>query len=273
MHGRSLLAGLALAAIAATAGAVVVDRTTAPDGSHVETLSARAQAHESVRQALVDVRHALHVAQRARRIARAGRNKARTALATARSLVDDIQQALDRASTALNNSETALGAAQSANSRLDSTRIVSDAVAGVATTSSPTYERDPTSVGPQVTVTVPDSGLIEVWASVHVDDVEGSVGIFEDGQLITLGDQIGGADCGTDHAIIGTTGAGPVSLSTPPSFDGSGLACGTIGNAPAPILLKRPPGSHTYELRYADCGCFGGPSSFSERVLHIAPRL
>jgi hypothetical protein len=271
-----------VAAIAATAGAVIADRAAGPEGGGTATLSAEraAKAQGANRKALANVQHALHVAQRARRIARRGRGKARTALATANALVDQVERALADAATALTNSSTALnrsdaalGAAQNANSRLDSTRIVSDAVSGVATTSSPTYERDPSSVGPQVTVTVPSSGLIEVWASVHMDDVEGSVGLFEDGQLVTLGDQIGGADCGTDHAILGTTGAGPVSLSTPPSFDGSGLACGTIGNAPAPILLNRSPGTHTYELRYADCGCFGGPSAFSERVLRVAPRL
>jgi hypothetical protein len=266
---------MAVAAVTATAGAVIADRAAGPEGGGVATLSAEraAQAQDANRKALANVQHALHVAQRARRIARRGRGKARTALATARALVDDVQQALSQASTALDRSEAALSQAQNANARVDSLRVVSDSVNGVATTSSPTYERDPSSVGPQVTVNVPDSGLIEVWASVHVDDVEGSVGLFEDGQLVTLGDQIGGADCGTDHAILGTTGAGPVSLSTPPSFDGSGLACGTIGNAPAPILLNRPPGTHTYELRYADCGCFGGPSTFSERVIRVAPRL
>lgn len=256
MQGRLslLIAGIALAVGGGVTGAVVVAPALQGDDARPVALEQAAS-----KQAQASLRHTFQVAKKARGMARGARQ-------LANGLVDQVEQALANSNTALNQAEIA-------NAKIDSARIVSDAVAGVATTSSPTYERDPSSVGPQVTVTVPDSGLIEVWASVHVDDVEGTVGIFEDGQEVPLGDQIGGADCGTDNAILGTTGAGPVSLSTPPSFDGSGLACGTIGNAPAPILLNRPPGTHTYELRYADCGCFGGPSTFSERVLRVAPRL
>jgi hypothetical protein len=255
MQGRLslVIAGFALAAGGGVAGAVVV----APSlQSETGSIAVRQAAGK---EALATPQHTFHVAKKARGMARGARQVADQAQ-------DDAAQAQDDATRALSDADVAL-------SRLNSMEIAADAVNGQATTSSPDYERDPSSVGPRVTVTVPQSGFIEVWASVHVDDVEGAVGLFEDGQLVTLGDQIGGADCGADHAILGTTGAGPVSLSTPPSFDGSGLACGTIGNAPAPILLNRPPGEHTYELRYADCGCFGGPSTFSERTLRVAPRL
>jgi hypothetical protein len=248
MQGRLslLIAGIALAVGGGVTGAVVVAPSLQDDAESVAVRQAASK------QAQASLQHTFQVAKKARGMARGARQ-------LANGLVDQVELALNQAADA--------------NAKIDSSSVVSDAVNGVATTSSPTYERDPSSVGPQVIVTVPDSGLIEVWASVHVDDVEGAVGIFEDGQEVALGDQIGGADCGTDNAILGTTGAGPVSLSTPPAFDGSGLACGTIGNAPAPILLNRPPGTHTYELRYADCGCFGGPSTFSERVLRVAPRL
>jgi hypothetical protein len=38
------------------------------------------------------------------------------------------------------------------------------------------------------------------------------------------------------------------------------------------LAFKRPPGRHTYELRYADpCPCVG--SVFSNRILRVAPRL
>lgn len=255
MRGRFsvVIAGLALAVGGGVAGAVVVAPSLQPDADSI----AVRQAAE--KEALASLQHTFQVAKKARGMARGARQ-------LANGLVGEVDQALT-------NSATALNQAANANARIDSTSVVSDAVNGVATSDTTAYVRDGSSVGPQVTVTVPASGIIEVWASVHVDDVEGAVGLFEDGQLVSLGDQIGGADCGIDDAILGTTGAGPLSLSTAPAFDGSGLACGTIGNAPSPILFQRSPGEHTYELRYADCGCFGGPSTFSERVLRVAPRL
>jgi hypothetical protein len=38
------------------------------------------------------------------------------------------------------------------------------------------------------------------------------------------------------------------------------------------VLLQRPPGEHTYELRYSECVC-GGEAEFQNRVLRVGPRL
>jgi hypothetical protein len=69
-------------------------------------------------------------------------------------------------------------------------------------------------------------------------------------------------------------GGGPLTISTPPTVPGFGGICGTIGDAPAPVLFNQPPGEHTYELRYADCGCSPGDDAvFSNRTLRVGPRL
>lgn len=63
----------------------------------------------------------------------------------------------------------------------------------------------------------------------------------------------------------------PLTLSTPPAVT-LGFGCGTPGAVPGPMLFPRTPGPHTYELRYADCGCETGSASFSERTLRVAGR-
>lgn len=37
-------------------------------------------------------------------------------------------------------------------------------------------------------------------------------------------------------------------------------------------MFERSPGTHTYELRYADCGCDEADASFSDRTLGVAAR-
>ena len=63
----------------------------------------------------------------------------------------------------------------------------------------------------------------------------------------------------------------PQTLSTPTAPD-FGVGCGTIGGVPGSMLFDRTPGEHTYELRYADCGCDGADASFSDRLLRAAGR-
>jgi hypothetical protein len=267
-----------LAAVAATAGAAIVDGTGGSGPAEVQTQTLSAERAESVRQALADVEHALHVAQRARRIARVGRGKARTALATARSMLDQVERALSDSSTALANSNTALDQsgtaldqAQNANSRLDSTRVRSQSESGSVSTA---VETDYVSLGgPSVTVDVPSSGLIEVWATVRFEQ-DGAVALYEDGQRVPIPGQEGICTGGgpLEDALISAEGLAPITLSSPPSYSDLGLGCGVAGAVPGDILLQRAPGTHTYELRYADvCGC--SPAEFSNRTLRVAPRL
>jgi hypothetical protein len=59
---------------------------------------------------------------------------------------------------------------------------------------------------------------------------------------------------------------------TPASSLGIAGGCASLG-APGPVLFERPPGEHTYELRYAVCGCPGGTgtATFSDRLLVVRP--
>ncbi|MGH2960733.1 MAG: hypothetical protein ACRDL3_00860 [Solirubrobacterales bacterium] len=153
---------------------------------------------------------------------------------------------------------------------LESTRVVSDTEAGQVTTTSESYV---SRGGPTVTVTVPASGMIEVWAQFDTTDADGgAISLYEDGQQVP-----GQADCDPDvqNSLALVEGGGgppgnPITAGTPAALDVA-LGCLTTG-APGPVLFQRPPGEHTYELRYADpCPCVG--SVFSNRILRIAPRL
>ncbi len=186
--------------------------------------------------------HALNLAKKARKKAKKARQKGRE---TSRSL-------------------------NQTNQNIDSTQVVSDQRSAKVTTSSESYvERG----GPSVTVTVPASGLIEVWAQFDTTDADGgAVSLYEDGKQVP-----GQADCDPDvhNSLVLVEGGGsppgnPVIASTPAAVDVA-FGCVTFG-APGPVVFQRPPGQHTYELRYADpCPCVG--SEFSNRVLRVGPRL
>lgn len=205
---------------------------------------------------------ALAKSQVALRTARMAKRQARQA---SRSAFD----AQDAAAAARIDATAARGEAANVQAQLASTRIVSATEAGVVTSSAPigSYEA---KGGPSVQVVVPSSGLIEVWAQAEIKDEEGgAVGLYEDGQKVP-----GISDpefCGDDSALIEMQGGGPGEFeifATPPvpGF----LGCTSAG-APSSVMLSRPPGSHTYELRYSECSC-GGEAEFRNRVLRIGPR-
>ncbi len=278
MQGRIsiVLAGIALALGGGVAGATLV---AGPAPEEAPTAAASLAA-DSQKLARASAQHALHAAQRARRIARRARAKANESLATAVSLLDDVDKALADSATALAAAQqaeadaaTALQKANSADSRVDSTRVVSNTAAGTATATSGTTDYQAAPDGPRVTVTVPQSGLIEVWATVTVESDEGAVALFRDGNVVPIPGQDG--ICDLDNALLMTqVGGGPLTISTPPSVPGFGGICGTVGDAPAPVLFNQPPGEHTYELRYADCGCSPGDDAvFTNRTLRVGPRL
>jgi hypothetical protein len=177
--------------------------------------------------------------------------------------------ARDAADQALSASQQAGQSAQRANDRLDSEMIVSARTNGLVTSDAPVGDPELRD-GPSVQVTVPGSGLIEVWSQADVlDDDGGTLALFEDGQPMP-----GIADedfCGDDSALLSMQGGGPgdfETFSTPPTV--SLLGCTNAG-APAPVLLETSPGQHTYEVGYSECVC-GGQAEFQNRVLRIAPR-
>ena len=90
----------------------------------------------------------------------------------------------------------ALRRAAKANDRLDGLAVQSATAGGTVTTGD---EDDYVALGgPEVTVTVPDSGLIEVWSTVTFGDPsDGLVALYEDGQRIPNDDSLGICGSGT----------------------------------------------------------------------------
>jgi len=197
-------------------------------------------------------------------LARHADSKAKRALHRSR-------RALRRSSRALRRGDHAVGSAAAAAGLIGSTRIVSAEQPSTVSTSSDTYVD---LGGPSVTATVLSSGLVDVWAGTDIEDNidGGAVALFADGQLVPGQAQF--CDPGVDRALLlweGTGAGGPVSVATPSAVIGAGGGCGTLG-PPGPVQVQVSPGSHTFELRYADpCPC--GSSQFSNRLLRVAPRL
>ncbi len=235
--------------------------------------------------ALARAKRALGLSRQARRAARLARSEAANA-------GDRAEEARAHANSATalgeeNRSQmaTAQGGLRAANARIDAlqtqveelaaqdaagAKVVSAEEPALVSTSSPTGEFEALG-GPSVQVTVPASGLIEVWAQVAINDGEGGgVGLFEDGHEV---DGIAEPElCGDDSALIDAWGSGSgqfVVYATPPV---PGVVGCTSAGAPAAVLLSRPPGPHTYELRYAQCSCGGAPAEFKDRTLRVAPR-
>jgi hypothetical protein len=255
------LAGAALAIGGGVAGAVVVAPTLVDEQARV---SEYAQAGK---QELATQQHTFKVAKKARGMARGARQ-------LVNGLIPQVDQAMLQAATALSQAEAAQGAANGANARLDGLKFASDTVAGQASVATDDYSQDPASIGPTVTVTVPQSGLIEVYAGALFEN-DGAIGLYEDGNLVPMQQQgvcTGGSPAPDDALLSQLFGLAPpaIYMSTGSTAFVGGL-CGSIGDAGPTMLLKRPPGQHTYELRYATCGC--GPNfDVSNRTLSIAPR-
>jgi hypothetical protein len=203
-------------------------------------------------------------------LAKQAKKKAKRANKRSKKAKKQARTARKSASKANAKANEAKQQASQTDQALNSTKVVSDKEAATVTTSSESYV---SRGGPTVTVTVPKSGLIEVWAQFNTNDADGgAVSLYEDGEQVP-----GQADCDPDvhNSLVLVEGGGsdpgnPVTASTPAAVDVA-LGCVTFG-APGPELFHRPPGEHTYELRYADpCPCVG--SVFSNRLLRVAPRL
>lgn len=200
-------------------------------------------------------------AKQAKRIAKEARSLAKTANRRAVGASNRAAQAQQAAEQA---AEQATGQAAAVEQELAGQRIAGATAAAKVTTAEESEYVD--LGGPQVTVTVPQSGLIEVWAQVAIAD--GAVSLFEDGQQVA--DQDPNEVCdGPPGALLSFPSVPEFLSSTPGSFSFAG--CGGSG-APAPVLFETTPGEHTYELRYADCGCDAADAEFSDRTLRVAPR-
>lgn len=183
------------------------------------------------------------------------------------------QRALRRADRSREIAVRARRAIRILRARVDAGKSASQSLAGVVATASQTSYVD--LGGPSVTVDVPSSGIVEVWATVTFGTPnDGLVGLFQDGRQVPL-DQPDGI-CGSadiDEALLSmsTDFGEDVTLSTP-STANLVAGCGTFGSAPGAMLIETTPGRHTFSLRYADCGCDPADATFSGRTLRVAGR-
>jgi hypothetical protein len=239
MSRKSLVAALAL--VLALAVAVP---TMAQEQSQVGLLAKAGFAKKTAKRAK-------QIAKEARSLARAVDRKA----TSAKNRADRANAAAQAATT------TATGVEQQLNDQ----RATTATLGGTVETSDDT---DYVALGgPEVTVKVPQSGLIEVWAQVTIAP-EGAVSLYEDGQQMDGQSPNDFCDA-PPGALLAQSLGESLTLATPTGAPL--LFCGSEG-APAPVLFTTSPGNHTYELRYADCGCDADPAEFSDRTLTVAPR-
>ncbi len=274
--------------LASTGTQSLVDKSTFPVRTAKKAKQIAKQAKKIANQALAaaqvaqatadtaeqlanDAQTAANAAKQSADAAQASANTAKTSADTAKAAADAAQASANNAQTSANNAQAS---ADAVAAELAGMRAKSDSAAATfSTTEVNTYVPDPAG-GPSVTVTVPASGLIEVWAQASI--VDGAVSLYEDGQQVPNQDPddlcvslIGGPPP-PDGPLLAAPGGGPpaLTLATP-----GGASLGWCGNtsAPGPVLFDTSPGQHTYDLRYAWCGC-GTQADFADRMLTVAPR-
>lgn len=212
---------------------------------------------------------ALKQSKKALRTAQAARRQARSAAVGAGNAQSAAVAAANLAHGSDALAKEAKASADQTRQALVATRVQSDVAPDGVEVSSEAFVSRPG--GPSVTVGVLSSGLIEVWAQATVSG-EGAVSLFEDGK--PLEGQAGLCSPDEDAGALFSVGAEagePITISTP-AGGGAGL-CGSLG-APSPVLFQTTPGTHTYELRYASCGCEdpAEAAGFTDRRLFVAPR-
>lgn len=228
-------------------------------------------ANQNSKAAKRIARLAKGIAQKANRKANSNRRAIRTFdtdLSGIEGQVNDLNgkvNTLDGKVTDLNGEVTATdGRVTGVEAELAASKAKTATEAATVTTANETDFVD--LGGPSVTLTVPESGLIEVWIEATISD--GALSLYEDGQQVPDQDPNGICD-GPPGTLINFPST-PGFVTGTPSV-ASLIGCGSSG-APAPVLFKTTPGQHTYEVRYADCGCDPSDSEFSDRTLTVAPK-
>jgi hypothetical protein len=263
MQSRSLVAAialvLALAVAAPTIGATTSRGVVADNALDVakDARSIAKSAKRTANRARGAAQSALDIANGANAAANVASTKADNAQAAA----NDAASKAGAASTAAGN---AADKADAVAAEVAAGKSDSQTLNGLVTTSNETAYQD--LGGPSVTVTVPASGLIQVWAA--VDAEEGSVSIFEGNSQLAGQDDNSVCD-GVSGALLAVPGTPDAFVTTANAFPLGGF-CGSPG-PPAPVLLKASPGERTFTMRYADCGCDPADATFSDRFLAVAP--
>ena len=123
--------------------------------------------------------------------------------------------------------------------------------------------------GPSVTVTVPSSGLVELYARVHIENDangNGTVGLFLDGALSQQA-------CGTLGHLLDT-----LTNATPGDYATAANTCGVRVDPAAilkstPLVIATTPGTHTFKLVYGINHTGGADTTikFGDRRLAVLP--
>jgi hypothetical protein len=268
MQTRTLVVAIALVLALAVAAPTI--------GATQNRGAVASQALDISKEAREIAKSAKRTANKARGLAKAATSAANGATAAASSASNKADTATTTANGAATKADAASTAAAGASAKADA--VAADLVAAkiksasangaVSSTNDTSYED---LGGPSVAITVPASGLIEVWAQATISD--GAVSLFEDGQQVSGQDPNefcsgGGTPPPGDALLAQLGGGGSAALSTPSEFNPAG--CGSLG-PPGSVLFKTSPGDHTYSLRYAWCSC-GSQADFSDRFLAVAPK-
>ena len=266
MSRKALVGVLAVVVALAVAIPALADSGTTAKSAGVRGLSTRALAKAKV--ALRIARGAKRVSHKAAGTAAAAQTAASAAQSAATGAKVEATQAAGKAASAREVAGGAELKAGEAKAELAATRPKIGFAEGSVSTESLSFQK--LAGGPSVTVDVPPTGLIQVWAQALIEG-EGAVSLYEGSQQVE-GQAI---DCnGAKGVLFAATSLGepdPVLAGTPAAFDSSGF-CATLG-ASGPVLFRTTAGEHSFELRYAACTC-GPPAdkaTFSERRLVVAP--
>jgi hypothetical protein len=261
---------LVLAAVIAVAVAIpaLADSGTTAKTASVRGLSTRALA--KAKAALRTARGAKRNVHKAAVSATAAQGAAAAAQASAASASASAANALKQATLADEKAGGAELNSKEAKAEVASIRPHIGFAEGKVSTESESFVK--LGGGPAVTLTVPTSGLVQVWGQAVVEGEgtdEAAVSLYEDGHQAE-----GQADCGggVKGVLFSAESPGVPSLVGTPAMPGF-AGCATLG-APGPVLFRTTAGEHTFEFRYAACLCGPPPAekvSFSERRLVVAP--
>jgi hypothetical protein len=263
MQTRALVVAIALV-LALAVAAPTIGATTQRGVVAENALDIAKDAKEIAKSAKRTANRARGTAQSALDIANGANAAANTASAKADNAATAATTAGGKADAASSAAATASGKADAVAADLAARKVTSQTLNGLVTTANETDYQD--LGGPSVTVTVPSSGLVQVWAS--VDAEEGAVSLFEGGNQIPDQDPNDVCDA-PSGALLSVPGTPDAFVSTANAVPFGGL-CGSPG-PPSPVLLKATPGQRTFTMRYADCGCDPADSTFSDRFLAVAP--
>jgi hypothetical protein len=223
------------------------------------------------KRALAKAKLALRTSRGAKRSARAAASAATLAQVAAAGAKAAAAEALVKAAGAREVAGGAELKAGEAREAFASTHVKVDVAEGARATGSESFVK--LAEGPSLTVAVTGSGLVQVWAQAEVSD-GGAVSLFEDGQPVAAQADCFGEPAGAeeeDGVLFASPsgaegGAGPLTLATPASLP----LCSALG-PPGPVLFQSTAGQHSFELRYAACGCASGAATFSGRRLIVQP--